>query len=406
MGRSGFRGVLFGSAEPGEAQPARRVGGRPWVRTLVVFVVLVAVSAVVALPQLRADTKWDPDALFYEAQSVEVRGQSQQAALASVFAGRLARYRRRAERAYHVSHPAAPYHVSDPVWVRYSAQFYRRRWTVSVLAAAVEPLFGAGSLRVVTVLAYLLVAPLLFLLLRRRFDPLLSALIAAACCSLPMLRDLIVAPSTDTTALALLVAALLAGLRVLAGSFRSLLLWVAVIATLSFTRDSAVVPLLAVAWLLVRERSRAAAVLLGSGLLAAAPPYLFFGASLRTTLAYTFNGFNPPADSSWSFVLSRFPAQAKVMASDQARYLVDHPATALLLAAGLAGLYLYREPGTYAHLIRAAGVAGIALVYTIPQADTAFRFEIALLPMTAVGLGYLAERINTQWLARRSRASP
>ena len=78
--------------------------------------------------------------------------------------------------------------VLDPAWVEYSKRFYRRRWLVPAVAAAVAPIVGeqpGRALRWASLIGYLFVAPVLFLLLRRRFPPGLSAALAVACTLAP-----------------------------------------------------------------------------------------------------------------------------------------------------------------------------------------------------------------------------
>jgi hypothetical protein len=54
-------------------------------------------------------------------------------------------------------------------WMNYASAFFRRRWVVPLLAAAAFPPLHERSLYIVTILGFLLTAPLLYLLLRQRF---------------------------------------------------------------------------------------------------------------------------------------------------------------------------------------------------------------------------------------------
>ena len=68
----------------------------------------------------------DPDALFYQAQTEEVRGEGRQEALNQVFASDLADELKEGE----ADIPPAERKVDNAEWVEYSSQFYRRRWTL------------------------------------------------------------------------------------------------------------------------------------------------------------------------------------------------------------------------------------------------------------------------------------
>jgi hypothetical protein len=259
----------------------------------------------------------------------------------------------------------------------------------------VQPLAGDQALRVIDVVGFLLVAPILFLLCRRQFSMTASALAAVSVGILPMLRNVAVEPMTDTFGLALEASALLVGLVTYERGLRWLPLWVATIAVLAFTRDAAVIPIVGVAWLLVLHRSRVAAAMVATGVAAAAPPFILFGGSLRRTLAYTFSGFNPPTRTSWSFILRRFPDALTNMVGDQIRYLFHHPGTALLFAVAAATLYLSRRRSTYLSFFRAAGLAAVGLAYSIPQNDPDLRLGLVVLPIVVVGVALAIDQLRT-----------
>jgi hypothetical protein len=368
---------------------------------------VAAATAIVAIPRLQAPTRWrDPDALFYQAQVLEVRGASQTAALRTVFEGPLANLRRTIERSYHRTHPHAPYHVLSRRWIDYTAPYFRRRWTVPALAAAIQPLAGTESLRLVSEIGYLLLAPLLFLLLRLRFRLALSFAVALIFSLLPLLRDRVVDPMTDIFSVALETACLLSAHLVRRHGYRWLPLWFLTIAALAFTRDAAVIPLAGLAWLTIRHKSRSAALMLATGIPLAALPALLFGASYRRTLAYTFSGSNPPsaAHATWGYLMRRFSPELLSMMKEQARYAVHDPLTAALLVTGLLVLYGARGQSSYLSLIRGSGIAAIALIYSVPQLDTSLRLVIPIVPIAAVGFAEAANRtIRTTHLQRALR---
>jgi hypothetical protein len=77
---------------------------------------LVLVALVAVAPRLFGPVRWTPDGLFYQAHVLEIQGQSESAALHREFTGQAAR---------RIERPDG--RVGNPNWVRYSAQFYRRR---------------------------------------------------------------------------------------------------------------------------------------------------------------------------------------------------------------------------------------------------------------------------------------
>jgi hypothetical protein len=151
-------------------------------RTAIHAVLVGAVVALVAAPGFVKLDGPNSDGLFYEVQRLQVEGDSEAEATRIVFDGAIARQTAAIE-----DEPAHP-RVLDPAWVEYSKRFYRRRWLVPALAAGLAPVVGehpGRALRVASLIGYVLVAPVLFLLLRRRFPPTLSALLALACTLAP-----------------------------------------------------------------------------------------------------------------------------------------------------------------------------------------------------------------------------
>ena len=110
------------------------------------------------------------------------------------------------------------------------------------------------ALRWASLIGYLLVAPVLFLLLRRRFPPGLSAGLAVACTLAPPVYKWSLGMRVDSWGLMLEALGLLAAVLVKDLGRRWLVLWVAAIGALSITRDATLILLPAVAWLLFVER--------------------------------------------------------------------------------------------------------------------------------------------------------
>src|SRR5262249_26400875 len=148
---------------------------------------------------------------------------------------------------------------------------------------------------------------LLYLLLRRRFGRLPSLLAAGACVSLPPLRYWAEMPQTDSFAVAVEALALLAAMLALERGRRWYPFFLVSMFLLAFTRDASAIVLIALAWVALRTRSRSSYALVAGAAAATAVPPLVFGAPLRVSLAYMFDNFYVPADTSWRFVLSQYP---------------------------------------------------------------------------------------------------
>jgi hypothetical protein len=361
---------------------------------------LAALVAVVAIPGYLKIDEPTSDGLFYEVHRLQVQGHSAAEATRLVFDAPLARQVAAIE-----DEPEEP-RVLDPAWVEYSKRFYDRRWLVPALAAGVEPVVGdepGRALRVASLIGYVLVAPILFLLLRRRFPPLLSAAVALICTLAPPVYKWSLGMRVDSWGLMLEALALLAVVLVKEAGHGWLALWVASIAALSVTRDAAVVVLAAVLWLLLVERRRPAAtrsnaLLLATGIPAALPAYLLGGAPVRENLAYVITGYKVPADSSWGFVAENYLDQLWRTITTELEYPLDFPApVSLLLYVGVAValaalLVLMLRPARgdpYFALMKAAVPVGVVLLLAAnnPQA---YRHEMLLVPMLAAGLALLA----------------
>jgi hypothetical protein len=370
-------------------------------RDAVSLLALVVLAVVFTWGDWGSPSQWKPDALYYEVQLLEVQGVDHQVALDRVFTGPLATPRRIEEE----TKPEAVPRITDPAWVEYSSQFYRRRWVVPVLGAAVEPVFGTDSLQIVSLLGFVLVGPLLYVLLRLRFRPLPSLLAAAACVSLPPLRYWAEQPQTDSFAVAVEALALLLAVLALDRGRRWLLPWALVVLVLGFTRDASAIVVAAVAWVALRERTRRATSVLTTGVIAALPPLLLFGAPLRDAMAYTFNDFRIPSDTSWEFIARNYPKGLRRVQIHDLDYLVDHPLTALAAVGGLIAVYAIRRRGdSYFTLMRAAGVACTAYLALLPN-YTALRLELVFLPVVAVGLALLLDAVQDALRRRRAPAA-
>jgi hypothetical protein len=174
---------------------------------------------------------------------------------------------------------------------------------------------------------------------------------------------------------------------------RWLALWLIALAALSLTRDSTVILGVAALWLALRERSRATVVLVALGAAAALPAPLLLGAPLREAMAYTFENFYRPGDSSWGWVLGHYWPSFHTLVRRNITYLHDHPLTGLYIVGGYLALFLVRAKGDrFVRFFRAAAVGSILLDALQPN-YTAFRLELTFVPIAAAGLAVALQRV-------------
>ena len=202
------------------------------------------------------------------------------------------------------------------------------------LAAALKPLLGIRALQVLSLLAFVLVPALLFLLLRRRFSLGASFAVSAAVILWPPLRAWSVFPLTDSSGLALLVAGLLCGLLVYERGPRWLVPWALCVCALAFTRDIAFMLVVPALGLLALERDRRSLALGACGIAAAIPALLVHSVSESKELAYVFADHTIPTDTSWGAVLSKYPSHLGQMAGRYLDYAAGNPLVVLLAAGG------------------------------------------------------------------------
>jgi len=347
-------------------------------RDVLVAVLLAVVAFAFTHSSWGKTTRWHPDAIFYEAQLLEVRGADEDAALHQVIDGPLG---------------AGVSEVQDPKWVAYNRGFYRRRWVVPILGAAVEPVAGTDSLQLVSLIGYALIGPVAYLLLRRRFTPLVSLAPALVCIAIPALRTWSAQPLVDSFAVALETLSLLGAALVLDRGRRWLPFWVLAMLALAFTKDTTIVLVVAALWVAVRRRTRRALTLLTTGVAASLPPALAFGAPLQRSLASVVNGFQVPSDTSWGFIARHYPAALRGVLDEDFDYLTRRtPATGLVVLVALAALVLLRRADDdYFRLARAAAV-GCALTLFVQPNPTGLRLELVFVPVLAIGLALALDR--------------
>ena len=333
--------------------------------------------------------RWMPDGYFYRALVLRVLGADEQDALQQVFDGPLTA----ADRAEEAD--LLPYErkLSNPDWVRESAQFYERRWVVPLLAAPLDDRLGARGLRAVSLAGYVLLAPLLYLLLRLWF-PLRLALPAAALALLvEPLRTWSSSPLTDSWGLAFGTAALVFAVLALTRDARWLAAWAVAVLVLGFTRDLTLVLVGAALLTAILVRSGRALALAGTGFVAALPAPLLFGVPLKAAIAYPLNGYYPVDDPSWSYIADRYVGGAKALAKSDLSYIAHHPVSTAILIAGTLAVALLPPKGAARVFVWSAVPAALAYLFLTPN-YTEFRLELAFLPLAALGLGALALRLE------------
>jgi hypothetical protein len=224
------------------------------------------------------------------------------------------------------------------------------------------------------------------------------------CMLLPPLIVTSPGPGTDTWGLALLVTGLLCAVRARESRPPWLLAWMAAVLALSFTRDATIILVVAIGWLALRDRSRQMATIVGTGILASLPAPLLFSAPVRDNLAYVFNDYRIPTDTSWSGILHDYPGALASVVRHDLTYPIDAPLPpvtflfGVMVVAGVVLLFLRSHDDPFLRLMRGA-FAGGALIVLISVNYTDMRLELVFVPAVATGLALLGERTQA-WLAR------
>ncbi len=359
-------------------------------KTMIGF--LAAMLAVLAClsvwPKFHDPVTWTPDALFYEARLLEIRGEGHDTAFRKTFQGPLSAELRAKD----------PQKTGNPSWVEYNEPFYERRAAVPLAGAAVYPVAGDRSLLYLSLAGYVASIVALFGLLLLRFRIGIAAAVAFAAILLPPLRNHSSYPLTDSWGLALEISALAAAMLTLKRGLRWLPLWIGAIALLGFTRDSTWIPVLAAGWCALRYRSRVPVTLFATGVAAALPALLFFATPVRPLLAELVNNSQPPSDPSWSFIASHYPhAVVELVRANVGFLRRGEWYTALYLVGGVLALLLlvWRRRETRSAsttLMAAAAFIGLAYVLAAPV-FSAFRLELVFVPVAAYGLALASELV-------------
>jgi hypothetical protein len=356
-------------------------------KRLLVALGLTAVAILAVHGSVQRPMRWTPDGLFYQARVLELRGATHDEAFQAAFEGPIAAHLRQID----------PEHSGNPTWIAYNERFFERRVAVPIAGAAIYGAAGERSLSLVSLTGYLAAVLAIFALLLVRFSLPVAAAVGLLTALLPVLTDNAPLPHTDTWGLALLSASLAAAILTFERGRRWLPVFGLAILLLAFTRDSAWVALLAIAWCTFRWRSRAGAELLGVGLLALLPAALLFPLPLRELLAFAVNDFTPAPQMSWTEIASRYPGSVVEFLHSDAGFIREgHLATGAFFALGLVLLVWMssRADGDRAvALVRAAAFAAIPYILIVPQ-FSGFRIELVMVPAAAYGLALGAGRIE------------
>jgi hypothetical protein len=359
------------------------------VRNYLAVAALVLLGALSMAKHWGGPISWETDALFYQATTQQIEGESAQEARRDVFGGPLSDYERRIER----ENPDEPSRVSDPAWVEYSSAFYARRLLLPGLAALISPVLGIHALLDLSLLGFALIPGLLFLLMRRKFTFNLSFIVGLAVILWPPLRAWSVFPLSDSIGLALLIASLVCGALTFEKDRRWLWPWAACVLALGFTRDLAFMPVIGALCLLAVRRDRLSAALSGAGIVAAIPPLLLHGLSQAESLTYVYADHTIPTDTGWGAAISGYPGNFGHMIGRYADYATGHPGVILLTLLGVASAFVLarhrRDPFT---ILLWSTFPAYLLMILIGPAFSAFRYELVLVPLMAYGYGLLGER--------------
>lgn len=363
-----------------------------------VFVtVLIALGVLSMGRNWGGEILWELDSLFYQSHVEQLRGADREEAIRGVFSGPLSERAREIEAA-----TEDELRVRDPDWPLYSERFYQRRWVLPAIGAGVYPVLGEHSLETLSQLAYVLIAPLLFVLLRLRFSRPTAFAMSALVLALPPLRDWAIFPLTDTAGIVLLIAGLLAALAVYERGLRWLPFWVLCLAALSLTRDTAFILVVAAGALtLVRRDRRSVALVLG-GLVAALPAPLFWSVGLREQLAYVFSDHTEPSDTSWGFLAGEYLPHLGGVADRYVDYAITHPHVVLFFVVGVACAFLLAPRRDPFFTLLQGTFAGYLVLLAIGPAFSIFRYELVLVPLAAAGLALGADRLVA--VPRRARS--
>jgi hypothetical protein len=327
---------------------------------------IVAVAAVLAglacatiWSAFRDPVVWTPDALYYQANLLELRGVDHDAAIDRTFEGPLSAELRGRD----------PHHTGNPTWVAFNEPFYERRVALPLAGAALYPIAGDRSLLDISLVGYIAAILALFGFLLLRFRLGTAAIVSAAAVFLAPLSTHSSFPLTDSWGVALLITAFAAAFLTLDRGLRWLPLY----------------------------RTRVPVWLFVAGLAAALPAPLLFTTPVRELLALAVNGSEPAADPSWWFIARHYPGAIVDLVRANVGFLRRGEwYTALFLVGGVSTLFALawrRRPNPQSTVLMVVGaVFGVLYVLAGPV-FSAFRLELVAVPMAAYGLALAVELV-------------
>jgi hypothetical protein len=357
---------------------------------------LVAIGTSLSLQAWRTPVSWTPDGLHYQSAVLQARGWSEREAIHEAFTGPTA------SRLF-VSEESKE-RLRDLELVQSTERFYERRRLLPWVGAAIYPVLGDRSLQALSILAYIAIGPVLYLVLRRRATWWTSGAVAAFVILTQPVRTWSFLPLTDSAGLLLLLVAGVAAASVLEDRPRWLVVWCLALAGLSFTREIYVACLVAAATAVVRNMRRSL-LLLATGVAAVVPALVLYDVPMRYFMDCTFNLSVCSEENGWSHVLSGYPGSLWRMLVNDAR---SHTLMTAWVIGGALLLFLRTSrDDVYFIYWRGAFLGGLIILALLPNA-TDFRLEFVLIPSAAVGTAaYLSSdswrRVTRRYLSRVPR---
>lgn len=356
---------------------------------------LVALALLLILPNLAGGVRWLSDSRYYQAQVYEIQGDSQATALHRSFAVTLA-HRRRLRPA---ATTASSEFVQHPLrWIQRAASFYRRRWLVPLLAAAIYPLAGQRALLDVSLLGYLLIGPLLYALLRRRFSSNVSVVAAAMTLLLPPLHIWAGYPLTDSWGVTVEILTVLAGLTALEQGGKHYVGFAGAMLLLSLTHDGTIVIVVSLAVAAAVRRELRGFAMLATAVAASVPAPLLFGGSLRQELSAVTSGYHT-LTASWGYIARQYPHAVWRLLSQDVRWPGVMSYSLFWYCAGLfvvgSVIYLVTRASnrdTFFLLAKALIIGGAVSLLLVPN-YTELRLELVFVPTVAVSFGLVLSRL-------------
>jgi hypothetical protein len=321
---------------------------------------------------------WTPDGLAYQAKALEYAGlpteeaEHQAFALRSQVTGANGKATLTSEEKF----------ASNMVW-------FHRRVLVPEIAARLQPVLGLRSLLAISIAAYVLLGVSLYAFLRLRFAAPYAAGAAALALLFPPLQRWSFDPLSDSSGLLCVVVALTAATLTLTRDRRWLALWISAIAIGSVTRESIVVPILAVGLLAARRTPRARSLLL-SGLAAVGPAMLLLRYPERRSFALAAaHQMHTRIDLTTLGILKNW---VLLVIWQPLGDLFADPVWTYALGLALAVVALSPRRTIFARLARSSAVAGWLYLASFPFLS-GLRLEFVLIPPATYGIAQLAEDV-------------